>query len=100
MRSVTLRDVRVDVMTFPGPLQDMSAVARDVEAAGFDGVLFTEGGRTAYLSAAVTSISRKPWMRPLEGARHDAAAILRRLRTRLPPASVTCAFVTSFGTAA
>ena len=42
-------------MTFPGPLQEMGAVARDVEAAGFDGVLFTEGGRTAYLSAAVTA---------------------------------------------
>ena len=47
--------MRVDVMTFPGPLQDLGAVARDVEAAGFDGVLFTEGGRTAYLSAAVTA---------------------------------------------
>ena len=52
---VTVRDMRVDVMTFPRPLQEMGAVARDVASAGFDGVLFTEGGRTAYLSAAVTA---------------------------------------------
>ena len=44
-------------MTFPRPLGEMGAVARDVAAAGFDGVLFTEGGRTAYLSAAVTATS-------------------------------------------
>jgi probable F420-dependent oxidoreductase len=49
--------MRVDVMTFPRPLQEMGAVARDVADAGFDGVLFTEGGRTAYLSAAVTATS-------------------------------------------
>ncbi len=49
--------MRVDVMTFPGPLADMSGVARDIAATGFDGVLFTEGGRTAYLSAAVTAVA-------------------------------------------
>ena len=47
--------MRVDVMTFPRALREMGAVARDVETAGFDGVLFTEGGRTAYLSAAITA---------------------------------------------
>ncbi len=47
--------MRVDVMTFPRPLQEMGEVARDIAAAGFDGVLFTEGGRTAYLSAAITA---------------------------------------------
>jgi probable F420-dependent oxidoreductase len=47
--------MRVDVMTFPRPLREMGDVARDIAAAGFDGVLFTEGGRTAYLSAAVTA---------------------------------------------
>jgi probable F420-dependent oxidoreductase len=45
--------MRVDVMTFPGPLQTMGDVARDIAAAGFNGALFTEGGRTPYLSAAV-----------------------------------------------
>lgn len=44
-------------MTFPGPLQDMATVARDIAAAGFDGVLFTEGGRTAYLSATAVAIA-------------------------------------------
>ena len=47
--------MRVDVMTFPRALREMGAVARDIEAAGFDGVLFTEGGRTAYLSAAIAA---------------------------------------------
>ena len=42
-------------MIFPQPLADMGAVARDVEGAGFSGILFTEGGRTAYLSAAVAA---------------------------------------------
>ena len=35
----------------------MAAVGRDVAAAGFDGVLFTEGGRTAYLSAAAVAVA-------------------------------------------
>ena len=47
--------MRMDVMTFPRPLAEMGSVARDIADAGFDGVLFTEGGRTAYLSAAVTA---------------------------------------------
>lgn len=47
--------MRVDVMTFPRALREMGEVARDIASAGFDGVLFTEGGRTAYLSAAVTA---------------------------------------------
>jgi probable F420-dependent oxidoreductase len=44
-------------MTFPRPLQEMGVVARDIAAAGFDGVLFTEGGRTAYLSAGATAVA-------------------------------------------
>ena len=47
--------MRIDLMTFPRPLAEMGAVARDIADAGFDGVLFTEGGRTAYLSAAITA---------------------------------------------
>lgn len=49
--------VRVDLMTFPRPLREMGDFARDVEAAGFNGLLFTEGGRTAYLSAAVSAVA-------------------------------------------
>jgi probable F420-dependent oxidoreductase len=47
--------MHVDVMTFPQPLAQMPSLARDVEEAGFGGMLFTEGGRTAYLSAAVAA---------------------------------------------
>ncbi len=43
--------MHVDVMLTPKPLQQMGAAARHIESAGFDGILFTEAGRTAYLSA-------------------------------------------------
>jgi probable F420-dependent oxidoreductase len=49
--------MRVDVMAFPRPLAETSAVARDIADAGFNGVLFTEGGRTAFLSAGVTAVA-------------------------------------------
>lgn len=42
-------------MTSPLPLTQMGAFAQRVQAAGFDGIVFTEGGRTAYLSAAVAA---------------------------------------------
>lgn len=44
-------------MTFPRPLNDMAAFARDAQAAGFGGLLFTEAGRTAYLSAGVSAVA-------------------------------------------
>ena len=44
-------------MTFPGPLRGMGQIARDVSDTGFDGVLFTEGGRTSYLSAAASAVA-------------------------------------------
>jgi probable F420-dependent oxidoreductase len=47
----------VDVMLTPRPLQQMGGVARAVERAGVDGILFTEGGRTAYLSAATAAVA-------------------------------------------
>jgi probable F420-dependent oxidoreductase len=47
--------VRVDAMTTPQPLSGIGDVARRTQAAGFDGLLFTETGRTAYLNAAVAS---------------------------------------------
>jgi probable F420-dependent oxidoreductase len=49
--------MRVDVMMLPGPLRDVgrrAVVARD---AGFDGLLFTEGGRTPYLTAAAATLA-------------------------------------------
>jgi probable F420-dependent oxidoreductase len=49
--------MQVDVMLSPQPLGRMNDVARSVEAAGIDGVLFTEAGRTAYLSAAVAAVA-------------------------------------------
>ena len=47
--------MHVDVMLTPQPLQRMDGTARALESAGFDGILFTEAGRTAYLSAAVAA---------------------------------------------
>lgn len=44
-------------MTLPRKLNEMGAVARDAQSAGFDGLLFTEGGRTAYLSAAAAALA-------------------------------------------
>src|ERR1700754_2102391 len=42
-------------MTIPQPLGQIGDVARRTQAAGFSRLLFTETGRTAYLSAAVAS---------------------------------------------
>jgi probable F420-dependent oxidoreductase len=47
--------VHVDVMTVPQPLDKIGDLARRTQASGFDGLLFTETGRTAYLNAAVAS---------------------------------------------
>lgn len=49
--------MHVDVMLTPKPLQQMGAAARGIEAAGLDGIVFTEAGRTAYLSAAAAAIA-------------------------------------------
>ena len=43
-------------MTFPGKLSEMGSFAHDAQSAGFDGLVFTEGGRTAYLSAAAAAL--------------------------------------------
>src|SRR6201988_2546787 len=42
-------------MTVPQPLDKVGELARRTQASGFDGLLFTETGRTAYLKAAVAS---------------------------------------------
>jgi probable F420-dependent oxidoreductase len=49
--------MQVDVMLTPRPLQQIGHIARAVEASGIDGALFTEGGRTAYLSAAAAAVA-------------------------------------------
>ncbi|MCV7367751.1 LLM class F420-dependent oxidoreductase [Mycolicibacterium duvalii] len=47
--------MRVDVMTTPQPLQSIGDLAQRTQAAGFDGMLFTETGRTPYLNAALAA---------------------------------------------
>ncbi len=43
-------------MTGPRELHTIQTLARDVERAGFSGITFTEGGRTAYLSVAAAAL--------------------------------------------
>lgn len=50
-----MRLVHVDVMTLPQPLQTIGELARRTQNAGFDGVLFTEAGRTPYMNAALAA---------------------------------------------
>jgi probable F420-dependent oxidoreductase len=49
--------MRVDVMSTPRPLARAGDHARKVAAAGFDGMVLTEGGRTAYLTAVASAIA-------------------------------------------
>jgi probable F420-dependent oxidoreductase len=49
--------MHVDVMTTPRPLQEMGAFAHRVKAVGFDGIVVTEGGRTAYLSVGAAAVA-------------------------------------------
>jgi probable F420-dependent oxidoreductase len=49
--------MRVDLMTVPGPLDRVGTRAVAARDAGFDGLLFTEAGRTAYLSAAAAALA-------------------------------------------
>lgn len=44
-------------MLTPQPLARMDGTARAIAASGVDGILFTEAGRTAYLSAAVAAVA-------------------------------------------
>ena len=43
-------------MTTPLPLQKTGALAQRIHTAGFSGMLFTEGGRTAYLNVAAAAL--------------------------------------------
>ena len=49
--------MRVDVMTFPRALAEMGSVAQRTGQAGFDGMLFTEGGRTAYPAVTAAALA-------------------------------------------
>jgi probable F420-dependent oxidoreductase len=44
-------------MTLPGPLAQIGAIARSTRRAGFDGMLFTEGGRTAYPAVTAAALA-------------------------------------------
>jgi probable F420-dependent oxidoreductase len=48
--------MRVDVMTVPRALAEMGALASRTQQAGFDGMLFTEGGRTAYPAVTAAAL--------------------------------------------
>ena len=50
------RAMRVDVMTFPKPLAEMGPAAAAAERSGFDGMLLTEGGRTAFTAATAAAL--------------------------------------------
>ncbi len=50
------RPMRVDVMTFPKPLAAMGPAADTARHAGFDGMLLTEGGRTAFTAATAAAL--------------------------------------------
>jgi probable F420-dependent oxidoreductase len=49
--------VKLDLMTGGAPLRQMQELARDAAAAGFSGLVITEGGRTAYLSCAAAALA-------------------------------------------
>jgi len=50
------RAMRVDVMTFPKPLAVMGSAAETAKRSGFDGMLLTEGGRTAFTAATAAAL--------------------------------------------
>jgi probable F420-dependent oxidoreductase len=49
--------MKVDLMTMGAPLRQARQLAVDAAAAGFDGLVVTEGGRTAYLTCAAAALS-------------------------------------------
>lgn len=49
--------MKLDVMVMPAPLRTVARFAREVSASGFDGLVFTESGRTAYLSCAAAALA-------------------------------------------
>jgi probable F420-dependent oxidoreductase len=49
--------MKLDAMAMGLPLREAQRLAADVEEAGFSGLWFTEGGRTAYLGAAAAALA-------------------------------------------
>jgi probable F420-dependent oxidoreductase len=49
--------MKVDLMTMGVPLRQASQLAIDASTAGFDGLVVTEAGRTAYLTCAAAALS-------------------------------------------
>jgi len=49
--------MKVDLMTGGLPLRRAQSLAVDAERAGFDGMVVTEGGRTAYLTCAAAALA-------------------------------------------
>jgi len=49
--------VKVDLMTLGAPLYQARRIAMDAADAGFDGLVVTEGARTAYLTCAAAALS-------------------------------------------
>jgi probable F420-dependent oxidoreductase len=49
--------VRFDMMITAAPLVQVAQMARDAKEVGFDGLVVTEGGRSAYLSCAAAALA-------------------------------------------
>lgn len=49
--------MQIDAMNAGGRLEDAQRYARDIEAAGFDGLWITEGGRTPFLQCAADALA-------------------------------------------
>ncbi len=49
--------MKLDLMVMAAPLRATQQLARDAAAAGFDGLVVTEAGRTAYLSCAAAALA-------------------------------------------
>lgn len=49
--------MRVDAMTFPRPLAEMGDLARRTRSSGFDGMLVTEGGRSAFTALTAAAVA-------------------------------------------
>ncbi len=49
--------MKLDMMVAAAPLAQIQSLARDAADAGFDGLVITEGGRSAYLSCAAAALA-------------------------------------------
>jgi probable F420-dependent oxidoreductase len=51
--------MKIDTIAMGRPLRDVSALAADVEECGFNGLWFTESGRTAYTGCTAAALTAK-----------------------------------------